>query len=579
MFCENCGKQNADGAAFCEHCGAKFETVPAAPVATATPTAPVEAAVPAKKFTFAGLIAKAKAIHQKNKLIFPIAGAVVVVAVVLAIVFGILGKQVSMKNYIDITMEGYDGYGTMEYEFGDVSFGLRAAGDTDCKEFGDGDDEEYFLGYDKSHVSKDYRDNLKKAQQLVASLEISYELPEGKTNGNLSNGDVIKFTIEVDEKIAEKLNLTIKDTTFEYTVEGLKPLAKFDILSYFDLVVEGYDGYGKVNLLCNQTVTKQVANISFEMVAGENYIKCTDKDGYNSRIWVSIEGEYSDMSNGDTVNAVAEISSDYFIDDGVDLIGLEKEYTVSGLQETTKVDLLQYYTITFKGVDGSGSATVTPTQETLTVGEYVVNLTTGEWTKDGKYVTYTSVWLNDDWGLSNGEKIILKTDSNNYTLQEKGIKITTTELEITVSNLGTYLTSLDEIKDSSAMEAACQQAVLDYLNDNWSDAVHDHWYGSYSNQKIGDDMKLYKMVLTSPKSSTSYTKNTLWMIFSVTISDNEITTPTVYYFAICQSDVVVQQNGTLSFETYFNKYTGKSSYETVYNNWIDSYNLNIEVSE
>ena len=575
MFCENCGKQNADGAAFCEHCGTRI-AAEAAPVA---PTAPVATAEPAKKITVAGLIAKAKAIHQKNKLIFPIAGAVVVVAIALIILFSILGKQVSMKNYLEITMEGYDGYGYMSYDFGDVSFGLRAAGDKDCKEFGDGDDDEYFLGYDKSDVSKDYRDNLKKAQQLVASLEISYELPEGKTNSNLSNGDVITFTIECDEKIAEKLGLTIKDTTFEYTVEGLKTLAQFDVLSCFDLKAEGYDGYGSVKLECNQNGTKQLGDITFEMETGESRIRWTDKDGYSGSVWVSIESDNYNLSNGDTVKIGAGISSDALISDGVELIGLEKECTVSGLQETTKVDLLQFYTVEFKGLNGSGTATVTPTQEKLTVGDYVVELATGEWTKNGEHVTYTRVWLNDDWGLSNGEIIKLKTDSNNYTLQENGIKITTTEIELTVSNLGTYLTSLSEIKDSSAYEDAGKQVVLDYLNDNWGAAVHDSWFGSYSNQTIGDDIKLHKMVLTSPKSSTSYTKNSLWMIFSVTVSDNQITTPTVYYFAVAQSDVAVQGDGSLYFDTYFNKYAGKPSYEAVYTDLIESYNLNIEVSE
>lgn len=576
MFCENCGKQNPDGALFCEECGTRI----AAEATPAAPAAPVATAAPAKKFTVAGLIEKAKAIHHKNKLVFPIAGAVLVVAIALVIVFSILGKQVSMKNYLNITMEGYDGYGYMTYEFGDVTFGLRACGDKDSKEYKERKDSgESFLSFDKDDVSKDYRKKLEDAQDLVDSIDISYELPEGKTNSNLSNGDVIKFTIEMDEDLAEELGLTIKDATFEYTVEGLKSLAKFDVLSYFDLKAEGYDGYGSVKLECNQSGTKQVGNITFEMVTGKSYIRWTDKDGNSSSIWVSIESDNYNLSNGDTVKISAGTSSDSLISDGVELIGVEKECTVSGLQETTKVDLLQYYKVEFKGLNGSGTATVTPTQETLTVGDYVVDLATGEWTKDGEYVTYTRVWLNDDWGLSNDEKIQLKTDSNNYTLQEKGIKITTAELELTVSNLGTYLTALSEIKDSSAYEAAGKQTVLDYLNDNWGSAVHDSWFGSYSNQSIGDDIKLHKLVLTSPKSSTSYTKNTLWMIFSVTVSDNQITTPTVYYFAVAQSDIVVQADGSLYFNTYFNKYTGKTSYDAVYTDLIESYNLNIEVSE
>ncbi len=575
MFCENCGKQIPDGSAFCEECGTRI-AVEAAPVA---PAAPVAVAAPAKKLTFAGLVEKVKAIHQKNKLIFPIAGAVVVIAIALLIVFSILGKQVSMKDYLEITMEGYDGYGQMFYDFGDVSFGLRAAGDKDCKEFGDGDDDEYFLGYEKNDIPKDYRSNLKKAQKLVASIEISYELPEGKTSDELANGDVITFTIECDEDVAEDLGLTIKDTTFEYTVEGLKPIAQFDVLSYFDLKAEGYDGYGSVELVCNQSGSKQIGDVTFEMVAGESRIRWTDGDGYSSSLWPYLDGETGDVFNGNTVKAKLDIFADVLVSEGVELVGLEKEYTVSGLKETTKVDLLQYYTVEFTGLNGSGRATVTPTQETLTVGEYEVDLTTGRWTKNGEYITRTSVWVNDDWGLSNDEKIMLKTDSSNYTLQESGIKITVAEKEITVSNLASYVTALSEIKDYSAFEAAGKQVVMDYLNDNWSGAVHDSWFGSYSNQSIGDDMKLHKMVLTTPKSSSSYTENTLWMIFSVTISDNEITTPTVYYFAVAQSDVAVYVDGSLCFDDYFSKHSGKTSYDAVYTELIDSYNLNIEVSE
>ena len=96
MFCEKCGKQLPDGSAFCDGCGAKV-TQEAAPEAA-------PAAAPAKPSFFATLLAKAKAIHQKNKLIFPIAGGVVVVAIALLIVFGILGKQVSVKDYMNLLL-------------------------------------------------------------------------------------------------------------------------------------------------------------------------------------------------------------------------------------------------------------------------------------------------------------------------------------------------------------------------------------------------------------------------------------------------------------------------------------------
>ena len=577
MFCENCGKQIPDDAVFCEECGTRVavEAAPVVPVETAAPVA----AAPVKKITVADLVEKAKEIHQKNKLIFPIAGAVVVLAIALIIVFSILGKQVSKKNNLEITMEGYDGYGHISYQFGDVSFGLRAAGDKDCKEFGDGDDDEIFLSYDKSDVSKDYRKNLNKAQKLVGSVEISYQLPEGKTSDSLKNGDEITFTIGVDEDIAEDLGLTIKDTTFTYVVEGLQPISQFDILSYFDLKAEGYDGYGKVELICNQSGSKQVGNITFEMEANAGRIRYSHKDGYSGTIWVSLEGETYNKFNGDTMKAVVEINADYFISDGVELVGLEKEYTVSGLQDTVKVNLLDYYKITFDGVDASGTAKLEPTQDTLTVGDMTVNLETGEWMLGEERVTRTYVWLSDDWGLKNGEVIKLKCDPNENFFAEKGIKITESEKEITVSGLATYVTKLEEIKSYTEQETAAKQIVLDYLNDNWSRAVHGTWFGSYKNQSIGDDIQLYKMVLGTPKSTSSYDKNDLWMIFTVTISDNEITTPTLYYFAVQYNNVAVLADGTLYAKDGSANQRGYDAYEGVYTAFIESYILNIEVSE
>lgn len=576
MFCENCGKQNEDGALFCEHCGTRMEAE-SAPVAP-TPAAPV-AVAPAKKITVADLIEKAKAIHQKNKLIFPIAGAVVVVALALVILFSILGKQVSMKNYIEITMEGYDGYGYMSYQFGDVSFGMRAAGDKDCKEFGDEDDDDNFLNYDKSDVSKDYRNDLSKAQRLVASVEISYELPEGKTNDTLKNGDVIKFTIKVNENVAEDLGLTIQDTTFEYTVEGLKPVTQFDVLSYFDLKAEGYDGYGDVELVCNQNGSKQVGDLTFEMEMDATRIRYSHKDGYSGTIWISLEGDTYNKLNGDTMKAVVELNADYFISDGVELIGLEKEYTVSGLKDTVKVNLLDYYKVTFEGMDASGTAKLEPTQETLTVGDMTVDLKTGEWKRGEELVTRTRPWLSDDWGLNNEDVIKLKCSPDESFFAENGIKITEKEKELTVSGLATYVTTLSEIKDYTEAEAEAKQIVLDYLNENWSRAVHGTYFGSYSNQTIGEDITLYKMVLGTPKSTSSYDKNDLWMIFTVTISDNEITTPTLYYFAVQYGDVAVYADGTLYTRDGYAETRGYNAYEGVYAAFIESYNLNIEVSE
>ena len=578
MFCEKCGKQIPDGSAFCDGCGTKLiqEAAPAA--------APVAApAAPAKAPFLATLLAKAKAIHQKNKLIFPIAGAVVVVAIALLIVFSILGKQVSVKDYMNITAEGYDGYGYVDFDFGYTSFFMRAVGDKDVEGYDEDLEEDDDFSYmEKDDVPKDYRDNFKDALKLAGSIEWEITYPEDKGNGKLSNGDIVKVEIKCKESYAEDLGLTLQDLTFEYKVEGLKEIVELDILSYFDLVGEGYDdGYGRVQLKCNYSGTKHVGGLVLDMTEGESYItyRYEDQEWTNS-ISPYISSETYNKSNGDKIEVSLGYTEDDFVEGaGVKLINLEKEYTVEDLKERQSVDLLSYYDIQFVGLNSNGRGQITPKQETATFGDYIVNLQTGEWTKNDEYVGYTNVYLSDSYGLSNGDTVKAYVSYSEYTFGEAGVKFINAEQELTISNLGTYATALSEIQSYEDVVAADMETINNYLNSNWSEAVHNTWFGSYSNQKIGDDMKLHKMVLTTPKSTDSYTKNTLWMIYSVSVSDNEITKPTTYYFAIRHEDVAVYTDGSLYVDTYSSKYSGYASYEELYTALIDSYNLNIDVSE
>ncbi len=579
MFCENCGKQIPDGSAFCDGCGAKLNQA-AEPAQAAAPVA--APAAPAKAPFFATLLAKAKAIHQKNKLIFPIAGAVVVVAIALVIVFSILGRQVSMKDYMDILPEGYDGYGYVSFDFGHTSFGMRAVGDKDVKGYdAELEEEDDFRYMEKGDVSKEYRDNFKNAQKLVDSIEYEVIYPEDKSNGRLSNGDVIKVKITCKESYAEDLGLTLQDLTFDYTVEGLKAVTEFDVLSYFDLVGEGYDGYGKVQLKCNHTGTKQVGNLIFDMTEGKEYISYHyEGEEWTSSIYPYIRTDRYNKSNGDKVEVTVDYAEDYFIEKGVKLVNLEKEYTVDDLKESQEVDLLSYYDIQFIGLNGNGRGTITPKQETADFGEYTVNLQTGEWTKDGQYVGYTNVYLSDSYGLSNDNVVKAYVSYSEYTFGEAGVKFINAEQELTVSNLAAYVTALEEVTDYTAAVEAAKENIVQYLNNSWYYAVHGD-FGSYTDQVIGEDMKLHKAVLKIAQSANSYYDNQMFLVFSVTLSDNKMTTPTLHYIPVCINNASVYGDGSLNGDVSFSNYVAYTSYDELYQTAIDDGNtyLKWEIQE
>ncbi len=572
MVCEICGNHNPEDSVFCEACGSRIVPEPIAEM-TAEPE---EAVTPDQQpLTVKKLIEKAKQIHQKNKLVFPIAGGVLALLLVAVIVFSILAGQVSVRDYLNISISGYDGFGSMTYDFGEMSFGMRAAGDKDSRGYGDYE-EGNFLQLSSNQVRKSYRKNLELAKQLVDSVKISVTMPEGRTGDSLENGDVIVFTVEYDEKLAKKLGFSVRGTTVEYKVEHLQKIAQFDVLSNFNMEAAGYNGYGEIKMVCSQTGSKQVGNVTFDMELGKETIRYRTKDGAEGTLYTYIEGSKNQMSNGDNVKVSVQFGSDDFVRAGVELIGLEKEYTVSNLTETQPVDILQYYKVTFTGLNGSGKATLEPTQDSLTVGDFSVNLKTGECTYQGEFWRNLYVNLSKSHGLSNDEKIKLYFNLDDNIFLKYGYALTPVEKELTVTGLASYVTTLSQIQNSDAVVAAGKQVVFDYLNDDWAGAVHNIYWGKFYNQAIGEDMKLHNMVLTTPKSSASTTHNDLWLIYSVTLSDNKITTPTVYYFAIRQSDVAVYGDGTLYADSWVNKYNGYTSYEALYEELIKQFNLNIE---
>ena len=317
MFCEKCGRQNQDGAMFCEGCGARLQVVatpaaPAAPAAPVEPAAPVYAAPAAPVEPAAPVYAasaqksagpnKLKSFFQKNKLILPIAGAVAVIAIALIVLFSILGRQVSMKNYMEIAVEGYDGYGG-----------------------------------------------------------VWVEAPES---------------------------------------------AEF-----------------------------QVGNVTFRLVKGYGRVEWEDKDGDSGTFYIEINYAPKSACNGDVVKAAITVPADNFLLDGVMLTGVEREYTVDGLQESVEVDFLSYYDISFTGPDGYGEIVITPKQEKVTIGTFEVDLTTGAWSQNGDVWVYTEIQSSEYGLLSNGQVFEVYVYFPAGVFSGMGVKFINYRIEVTVSGL------------------------------------------------------------------------------------------------------------------------------------------------
>ena len=578
MFCEKCGKQIEDGSTFCEHCGAKCESAPAPAPEAATPAAPK--APPAFLVKLKATIA---AINKKGKWILPVCGAALAAIIVAIILLVGAGNTVSMRDYLKVEVTGYEGYSQF-YNYDNIrldkdSLLLRALGCKDCKGYGD------FEKLDNS-VLESYRSkaqNNPSAYTFYQSLDYEYTLPEGKNQNELRNGDVITITLTCDEEAAKQLGITIKCETFQYTVTGLKETESFDLMQYLDVVYDGPDGFAYADIRCNATVDVTVGDITFKFVEDNDFysVKYDTDGGWTDDFWPYVTSDNDNLSNGDVITINLGISNpERFIQYGVSLTASDKEVTVAALEEVDEFDILQYVEFKYSGVNGNAWLSLEDTQESVEYGDFRFDFTSNNIYYQDEYVTGFYFYLDNSSWLSNGDTVTVEVSADHDTLARKGLKFKDATKEYTVSGLPEYVTELSQLEGIlDSFKEAAVESITNQLYNNWEYAVHGSYWGDYSNQVIGEDMALYKTILTTSKASNSEEDNKLWLIYSVTLDDNELAAPTVYYFAAMQGSIAYNaESNLLADEIALSNFRGYTSYDELYEDLIESFNLNIEVT-
>ncbi len=434
MFCENCGKPNPDDAAFCEHCGAKIENAPQ----SAAVAAPVAVAAKPK----ISVIEKVKQIHQKNKLILPIAAAVVVVLIAVCILVSVLGKQVDVSKYMDIQVTGYEGYGELRYDFDGQSFALRALGLKEYKDYGDFEEADLDED-DLEKIQKENKGKQKNLEKLMDSISISVELPEGRTRKTLKNGDVIKFVIEMNEKTAKKLDITPKKLSFEYKVAELKGASSYNPLDNFAFTFEGYNNYGRYELVCTKTEERDLGSVIFTTQEGERYIEVEYKEGgYSDVFYVYYETDSEGLKNGDTVRMYIDAEPNRWAEYGVLLGYVEKEVSVEGLLDSQEYDFLANFGVVTEGYNGYGSYKVVCIKDDRKeVGSLVFVAQEGKRfieveTLEGEYWgTIYAESETDSIALKNGDTVRMYTKSKGEYLARYGVTLVNLDKVVTVEGM------------------------------------------------------------------------------------------------------------------------------------------------
>lgn len=296
-----------------------------------------------------------------------------------------------------------------------------------------------------------------------------------------------------------------------------------DLNDYAEFNVSGYDGYGSI--LANvdyEQMLEDHADIFSDTDADEDELESLGDtllayDDAVNAISITVAGDSSDLSNGDTVTCtwdIPESVQNEFEDTyHCRLRYSDIEYEVTGLEEIEEVDPFDeaYFSIEYSGMGPNGRATATNS-------EY-------------NDISYE---ISPQSGLSNGDTITITatmTKEENVT----GFTLSKTSADFTVDGLDSYVSDLSEIPDDylAQMEAQSQDEMTSEVSSDWD---NPEWYQSM--EYIGSYLAVQK-----PDTTLFFSdENTVYMIYKVT-ADSPQGDITYYTYAV-YGDVVIYADGT-----------------------------------
>lgn len=303
MFCTKCGANLPDGVKFCTKCGApvgKANAVPMQRKSVARENHQGQGYPPVRKPN------REKKKNRIGKIVIPI----LLIALLAAggSVYAIKReREVNLNSYIEVAFSGYDGYGTAEVSF----------------------------QYDK--FRKDHKDLILNRSQMDDSLAKALDDTE---NGSLKNGDTL--TLKgiltpglVDRSQEGRVTHIIEAPDYSVTVESLSETKEIDPFENVKVEYSGYDGYGTIDVEKSED---------------------SSSEGDGSQDWFIYScPNTGSLQNGDTVTVSVKLNGygdadDFTRQNGYTLSQTEKEYTVSGLTATTKIDPFENLEVQYDGI-------------------------------------------------------------------------------------------------------------------------------------------------------------------------------------------------------------------------------------
>mgnify|MGYP007115899940 CR=1 FL=1 len=331
---------------------------------------------------------------------------------------------------------------------------------------------------------------------------------------------------------------------------------KIDVTENLQVSFEGYNGYGKAELLNAYAWEAQ----AFETAGIESV---DDFGSLGNALNIEMAVSYvvepsSNLSNGDTVIVKTVIDEVALEDYDFELVsGGEKTFIVADLPELQEIDPFEDIEIMYEGTSLDARATV-------------IQKGTAEYPMDFYYQ------VNPQSELKNGDKIIVSISGSNTENEaaKEGYRLTSLEKEFTVSGLSQYVESLSEIPND----------VIEKLRKHTDDMIEAE--RAKDNDRLlrsGAESLVYNIknkdflgnyFLCKKSKDALLDRNYCYFVYKIDMTGKEDFS---YYYAVGYYGILITEDGNCSydFDNYktcggtvskgFAMFSGRESLDDVFN--------------
>lgn len=263
MFCGKCGSEVQDDGLFCTECGERVNEV--------APSVVEKSIILLKKIP---------------KRIWAGIAVAALVLIMVVVITNYIGKTISLNQYMSVTFDGYDTYGTATVNF---------------------DREKFIEDYGKKikYINKSQQGQLMSLMYSSAAEALCDELDGGlDKNNDLSNGEVVTYNWDIDTETMEKLfGNKLKYSDIEVKVEGLKEIESFDPFADISVTAEGVSPYGYAEVV-NHSSDEICSNLRYSIEPSEGLSNGDQVTITVSRSWGEDVIEYCAENYGKKPSAI-----------------------------------------------------------------------------------------------------------------------------------------------------------------------------------------------------------------------------------------------------------------------------------